>query len=100
MTESTGLLSPTDSNLKSSERCAYREGRKAHEDGLDPFKALDIGCNLVKATGKPVCTTMEALYYFSQGILGETCEIYRTDWIGRDFCKEGCKLECEYRSKT
>ena len=100
MTERTDLLGPMDPKLKSSERCAYREGRKVFEEGVDPFKVLNVGGKLVKATGKPVCTSMEAMYYFFQGVLGEICQIYRTDWIGRDFCKEGCKLECEYRSNT
>jgi len=97
--EDISLLSPTDTNLKDSKRCAYREGKDCHKDKLDPFKALDKGCELVEATGKPVCTSMEAFYYFTQGIMGEMCELELRDWKGKDYCKEGCKLACEYRGK-
>jgi hypothetical protein len=96
--EDISLLSPTDPDLKDSKRCAYKEGKNCHRDKLDPFSALDKGVELVKATGKPGCNSFEAMFYFTQGIMGEKCEIQRNDWMGRDYCKEGCKLECEYRN--
>ena len=95
--ENAELLSPLDPNLKQSKYCAYKEGKKCHRDNLEPFKALDIGIELAKK-GTPVCTSMEAFYYFTLGIMGDKCEIQQQGWKGKDYCKEGCKLDCEYSS--
>jgi hypothetical protein len=97
ITEHSVLLSPINPNLKTSEQCAYKEGRRCHKDGLNPIKALDIGVDLVKKTGKPVCDSIEAMYYLTQGIMGEKCEIQTDGLAGRDYCKELCKIECENR---
>lgn len=96
--ENVGLLAPNSPFLKKSSQCAYKEGKNCHKDKLDPFKALDIGVEIAKKD-KPVCASMEAFFYFTQGIMGEMLEIQQLDWEGRDYCKEGCKLVCEYRGK-
>ena len=95
----TEMLSPMNPNLKDSVFCAYREGKKCYEDKLDPYRALDIGINLAEQ-GKPPCTSFEALFYFTLGIMGKMCEKQKQNWEGKDYCKEGCKLVCEYNGSA
>jgi hypothetical protein len=101
--ESIELLAPNSPDLKNPERCAYKEGRKYHEQGLTMMQVLSIISTSAKSPNsklsKPLVRSMESMWYFNQGIDGDMCELELMDWKGKDYCKEGCKLDCEYRTK-
>jgi len=103
--ENIELLAPNNPNLKDPRQCAYREGREYHEQGLDMMQVLNIVANKSSKFSnlkfnEPSIRSMVALWYFNLGIDGDMCELELRDWKGKDYCKEGCKLNCKYRSHS